>query len=235
LRSLAGSPAAGALVGPVPYILLEATCAEQCTVNHCRRRVAERRLNRRPTGVRMAEEWLTYSALAERLGGSAEAARQRAIRARWPRRTANDGRTQVLVDVEEAKAAMPPRAARDSIASDTRLTGESTPVEPSSDGRTLAALEAHIETLKAMIARADHLALGRERERADAERVRADSERARVEAERERAETLERRLEEAQARAAQRAESERQLTVLRAQLAEMQAASARPWWRRLTR
>jgi hypothetical protein len=182
----------------------------------------------------MAEEWLTYSALAERLGGSAEAARQRAIRARWPRRTANDGRTQVLVDVEEAKAAMPPRAARDSVVSDTCPTGEPTPVEPSSNGRTLAALEAHIETLKAMIARAD-LALGRERERADAERVRADSERARVEAERERAETLERRLEEAQGRAAQRAEFERQLTVLRAQLAEMQAASARPWWRRLAR
>jgi hypothetical protein len=43
----------------------------------------------------MAEDWYTYAQLGERLGISPAAVRQKAIRARWPRRPANDGKTQV--------------------------------------------------------------------------------------------------------------------------------------------
>jgi hypothetical protein len=178
----------------------------------------------------MAEEWFTYSELGERLGVSAEAARQKAIRNHWPRRTANDGRAQVRVDVEDVKASTPPRRMREEEPSDVRPT----PVEPPSDARTLAALDAHIETLKALAAAAEG-ALARERERADAERARADNEWVRADAERVRSDDLTRRLEEAQERMAQRAEIEQQLVALKAQLAEMQAANARPWWRRIVR
>ena len=54
----------------------------------------------------MAEEWLTYSDLGERLGISSEAARQKAIRDRWPRRLAEDGRAQVQVDIEATEHTM---------------------------------------------------------------------------------------------------------------------------------
>jgi len=179
----------------------------------------------------MAEEWLTYVEVGERLGVSAEAARQKAIRARWPRRTANDGRAQVRLDVDETKAAMPARRSRDETA-DARPTVEPTPAEAPSDVRTFAALDAHIGTLKALAA-AGEAALLRERERADAERARAEYERAQADTARMRGEDLARRLQEAQERMEQRADLEKQLTMLKAQIAEMQAAKARPWWRRL--
>src|SRR3954469_11071649 len=138
----------------------------------------------------MAEEWFTYSELAERLNVSAEAARQKAIRARWPRRTANDGKAQVKVDVTEVLATMPTRRSSD------RPTPEQSPVEPLSDTRTIDALTAHITTLREMLAKADAMtAVERERaelerERADGERLRADSERALAGAERDRANAL---------------------------------------------
>jgi len=50
----------------------------------------------------MPKQWLTYSALAERLAGSPTTARQQAIRARWPRRPGKLGYAKVLVDIEEA-------------------------------------------------------------------------------------------------------------------------------------
>src|SRR3954454_16901245 len=44
--------------------------------------------------------WLTYDALAERLGIERESARQRARRGMWARRKANSGRLTVAVPVE---------------------------------------------------------------------------------------------------------------------------------------
>ena len=41
--------------------------------------------------------WLTYQQAGERLGISAEAARQRALRGHWPRRRSNDGVAVVQV------------------------------------------------------------------------------------------------------------------------------------------
>ena len=45
----------------------------------------------------MAETWLTYAEIAERLGITSEAARHLARRRMWRKQTANNGRTRVLV------------------------------------------------------------------------------------------------------------------------------------------
>src|SRR3954463_2033535 len=100
----------------------------------------------------MAEEWFTYNELAERLNVSAEAARQKAIRTRWPRRTANDGKAQVKVDVSDILGTMQPRR------SSERPTPAQPPVEPLSDTRTIDALTAHIVTLREMVTKAETLA-----------------------------------------------------------------------------
>ena len=94
----------------------------------------------------MAVEWLTYSDIGERLGCSAEAARARAIRHEWSRRTGNDGRTECKVDIEEFVAAIPPyhreKATERPVAA--RSTPEPEAVDPPSDGRAIEALEQHI-------------------------------------------------------------------------------------------
>lgn len=173
----------------------------------------------------MAEEWFTYSDLGERLGISSEAARQKAIRYRWPRRTANDGKAQVRVDIEEVKASTYPRRAKDEQPSDDRPTPDELP----SDTRTLAALDAHIETLKAMIIKAEANA-DRERARADDERVRADTERAR-------ADGLVERVEELLIERAKISDGQRQaISALEEQVQQLRGMielARRPWWRRL--
>jgi DNA primase len=173
----------------------------------------------------MAAEWLTYSELGERLGVSPEAARQKAIRSRWPRQTANDGKAQIRVDLDDVK--VPPRKAREPA--DARPTAEQTPVEPPADARMLVALEEHITTLKAMVAKAEETA-SREREQANAERARADGERGRADTERARAEDLLRRLAALrEAEEARRADTERQLADLKSVVDQLR----RPWWKRL--
>src|SRR4051812_45575915 len=111
----------------------------------------------RRTGVQrvisMSEEWLTYSHLGERLGISSEAARQKAIRYRWRRRMNNFGKAEVLVDLVEVREQMerfPPRKPKDEQPFDNCET----PEDHLSDAQTFAALDAHIETLKAMVAKA---------------------------------------------------------------------------------
>ena len=170
----------------------------------------------------MAEEWLTYSALRTPWH-LAEAARQKALRYRWHRRPANDGKTQVRVDVEDVKASGLPRKPRE--ASD----GRSTP-EPPRDARALLdALEAHIATLKRMTAKAEEIA-AQERDRADAERSRADRERERADVERARADELQRHIQEAdENEASARADMERRIADLTAAVERIR----RPWWKRL--
>jgi DNA primase len=166
----------------------------------------------------MAEEWLTYSSLSERLGISSEAARQKAIRHRWRRRTNNHGKTEVLVDVVEVKELMeqlPPRKPRDERPSDHGPT----PAEQPSDAATLAALEAHIQSLKDMVAKAEALT-ERERARADDERVRADRLQERLDI------IMDERVSDAR----RVAEVEAAIIDLRTALAER---TSKPWWRRL--
>jgi DNA primase len=173
----------------------------------------------------MAEEWLTYNELAERLGVSSEAARQKAIRHRWPRRTANDGKAQVRVDVEDVRATLPVRKPKDEPPSN----GSPTPDDSPSDTRALAALEAHIETLKAMAAKAEGIA--------ELERQRADTERGRADSERERANRLASRVDELLTEASKATERDRQAADLEEQVKQLrgmvEAAARRPWWKRL--
>jgi chromosome segregation ATPase len=193
------------------------------------------RTNARPLGVEqvisMAEEWLTYGDLGERLGISSEAARQKAIRYRWRRRTNNHGKAEVLVDLVEVREQMerfPPRKPKADQPSDDCLT----PEDQSSDAQTFAALDAHIETLKAMVAKAEALA--------ERERERADNERSRAESERERAERLQARVGELLTERGQLSDQqqqavrglEEQIEELR-RIMETRAAARRPWWRRL--
>jgi hypothetical protein len=110
----------------------------------------------------MAETWLKYSDLAEALGITPEAARQKAIRGRWRRQRGNDGRALVLVDLEVERASHAPRKRPD----------ERLAVRPD-ERPTIAALESHITTLKGDIVKCEALA---EQRRGDfeAERKRLD-------------------------------------------------------------
>jgi DNA repair exonuclease SbcCD ATPase subunit len=180
----------------------------------------------------MAEEWLTYSDLGERLGISSEAARQKAIRYRWRRRTNNFGKAEVLVDLVEVHEHMerfPPRKPKTEQPSDDRQTLE----DQEADAQTFAALDAHIETLKAMVAKAEALA-ERERERADNERSRADAERGRTDRLQERIEEL---LKERAQISNQQQEAvrdlERQIEDLRTTMEARAADARRSWWWRL--
>lgn len=182
--------------------------------------------------ISMAEEWLTYSDLGERLGISSEAARQKAIRYRWRRRTNNHGKAEVLVDLVEVREQMerfPPRKPKTDQPFDDRSTAD----DQTSDAQTFAALDAHIETLKAMVAKAETLA-ERERERADNERSRADSERGRADRLQERVEELltERARMSDQQQQAVRV-LEQQIEDLRGVMESRAAEARRPWWRRL--
>lgn len=182
----------------------------------------------------MAEQWLSYSELGERLGVSAEAARQKAIRSRWRRQTANDGRTQVLVDIEELRVATTPRKPKE--VSDDRPTPNATPDQHPADDRTFDALEAHIATLREMVAKAEGIA-ERESVQAEQERTRADGERERADAERGRADDFMRRLDEMFAERLKAAETQREVLRLETELSELraavEAARRRSWWRRL--
>ena len=180
----------------------------------------------------MAEEWLTYSDLGERLGISSEAARQKAIRYRWRRRTNNFGKAEVLVDLVEMREHLvrfPTRKPKNEQPSDDRQTT----VDQESDAQTFAALDAHIETLKAMVAQAEAIA-ERERERADNERSRADAERGR-------GDRLQGRVEELLAERAQISDQqqesvrslEKQIADLRMTMEARAADARRSWWRRL--
>ena len=148
----------------------------------------------------MAEEWLTYAALGERLGLSAEAARQKAKRLRLRRQTANDGKAQVLVDVEDVRSTISPRKAKE----------EEPPAgDPPVDARLLEALDGHIASLKAVVAR---------------EQARADGLQTRLDA----------LLDDRAVSGRRTAELEQAVSDLRAKVQAMDNRSpARPWWQRL--
>lgn len=129
----------------------------------------------------MALEWFTYAALGERLGISPEAVRQRAIRHEWTKRTGNDGRAEVRVDVEELIAAQPPAPPPKPQADHPSDTGPTPDRDPVVHPADTSAVDALVASLREMVERADAQA-ERERERAADERVRADRERDRADA-----------------------------------------------------
>jgi hypothetical protein len=107
----------------------------------------------------MSGEWLSYKQAGERLGVSPEAARQRAIRGRWPKRLNNEG--LALVRMPEGVTSRPRRKNEHPDELPTLEAVEQ------ADERLVAALEAHIETLKADLTLARDQLLA-ERQRADA-------------------------------------------------------------------
>ncbi|ALN75736.1 hypothetical protein [Aureimonas sp. AU20] len=173
----------------------------------------------------MAEDWLTYSELGERLGVSSEAARQKSMRLRLRKQSGNDGKVRVWVDWQDVAASTTARKSKDD---ETDETAD----EQAYDERTIAALEAHIESLREAVQRGE-TAFHAERARADDERARADRERDRADAERGRVDELLRRVADLATGAVQQADNDRRtgedLARLRAELEQMQ----RPWWKRL--
>ena len=107
----------------------------------------------------MPVEMLTYAALSERLGCSAEAARALVKRLRLPRQRANNGKALVAVDLAEINHTPTLRAV-------TRRS-------PDDHQAVVATLKARVETLEAELARLETAAAGhradfeRERERCD--------------------------------------------------------------------
>ena len=198
----------------------------------------------------MALEWFTYAALGERLSITPEAVRQRAIRHEWTRRTGNDGKAEIRVDADELVAAQALRPKADQ-ASDASPTGEQPAVDPLADTRTIEALDAHIATLKTMVAKVEHEAererarTADERARADAERVRADgiaAELAKVRVDgAEQVAGVERHVAELrkvlEAMGGPVAEAQARESALEARIeavrAEATALRDRSWWRRL--
>jgi hypothetical protein len=92
--------------------------------------------------------WLTYAELGERMGKSAEAARQRAIRKRWRRQVGNDGLARVLVP---ADAELTPVRTGNERAGERPKTDRPDPVRtPSVEMELLARLAALHDELVAM-------------------------------------------------------------------------------------
>ena len=92
----------------------------------------------------MTGDWHTYVEAAELLGISPNAARHRAIRGRWQRTLGNDKRTRILL----------PDGWEDSVRTPSRRPAHSL------NGRIpfkllIAALEAHIKTLRAQLTAAE--------------------------------------------------------------------------------
>lgn len=96
-------------------------------------------------GRAMDGVWLTYQQAGERLGISAEAARQRALRGHWPRRRSNDG--VAVVQVPEGVA----------VRTNARRTPEHTGVEHPDEHTDasvrirMAELEAQVLLLREMV------------------------------------------------------------------------------------
>jgi hypothetical protein len=87
----------------------------------------------------MATENLTYAELGERLGVSAQAARALVRRLRLPRQKANDGKTLVMVDMDEIDHKPKPVAVRSS----------------GDDHAAVAVLAAKIEALQEQLAKSE--------------------------------------------------------------------------------
>ena len=119
----------------------------------------------------MSEQWLTYPALAELWKMSPEAARTRARRGNYSRRVGNDGQAEVLVDTSApVRKPRPPRAGGQSQTS-APLPTPVTDTPPAATTAAIDALQGHIDTLKAELAKAEALAVERGQEVA-AERAR---------------------------------------------------------------
>jgi hypothetical protein len=112
----------------------------------------------------MPEQWLDYNALAAHWQVGPEAARARVRRGRFQRRTNNLGAVEVLLDTD-APIPQPRRKAQDGQTG--TATPSDTPNAETPSAATVTALEAlqgHIDTLKAELAKAEAIAAERGQE-----------------------------------------------------------------------
>lgn len=100
----------------------------------------------------MAVELLTYAQLGERLGISPEAARQKALRGHWKRVPGNDGKTLVEVDLA---AVAPPKGFPEASREPRKKSSKPQPNERELDGQTIQALNAHLNTLREQLEKAE--------------------------------------------------------------------------------
>jgi hypothetical protein len=115
----------------------------------------------------MAEQWLDYRQLGELWKMSPEAARTRARRGNYQRRVGNQGQAEVLVDLDApVRRPRPPRSGGQSQTTSPLPTPDAaTPPAATAEALgAIAALEAHVVTLKAALAQAEALASDRGRE-----------------------------------------------------------------------
>lgn len=119
----------------------------------------------------MAEQWFTYRQLADHWKTTPEAARARSRRGNYRRRTNNVGAVEIQVDTDQ-----PIPEARQK-AQDGRTRSATPPNTPNTEAPSavtataIDALQGHIDTLKAELAKAEALAADRGQEVA-AERAR---------------------------------------------------------------
>lgn len=112
----------------------------------------------------MSEQWLNYTALGQLWGMSPEAARTRARRGNYQRRVSNEGQAEVLVDTSApVRKPRPPRSAGQSRTPAPLPTPDSDTPPPATTA-ALDALQGHIDTLKAELAKAEALATERGQE-----------------------------------------------------------------------
>lgn len=109
----------------------------------------------------MAETWLTYAELAERLGTTPEAARAKANRGRWRKQLDNTGKAKVLVDLD-AQASRTSRTRSPARTPDHRPDAQ-VDAHPNVQA-ALTALAGHITTLQEQLNKAEALAAGRGQE-----------------------------------------------------------------------
>jgi hypothetical protein len=115
----------------------------------------------------MAEQGLSYSQIGAALSISSAAARHKTARYRFARRLGNDGRAEVLVDLDDLRARMP---------LSRRSAPDAAPAEPPLNTPSIGVLQARIAELE------QHLLS-----------VRSAADQARADADRERAERLDER------------------------------------------
>jgi hypothetical protein len=185
----------------------------------------------------VGEVWLTYQELADKLGVTVEGARRRVQRGRWARQTGNDGRARVRVP-EDVALERRPNVTPDVAPNVTpnvppNVAANSAGGKSAPDGHLIAALEGHVETLKAELQYRAAEIEALKAKLAD-EAARTGQAVAAVEAH---VATLKADLAGAEARASEESAKTAQAIAAFESLAqrlEAMAAARRPWWRRLT-
>ena len=169
----------------------------------------------------MAEQWLTYAELGERIGITPEAARCRASRLRLRRQIGNDGKARVAVDLDEISL-NPPKTSAD------RPVTDRAPDRSPADDQAVTSSLAEKDTAQVTEAFREQVALLKEQlTRAD-----AAAEQRRIEAEREREHMAEltadlrklaERMAEAERTAAQAEQARTEMEKAKAELAAFHA------------